>query len=125
MEVSSITLPDGDMLLSVSVRDTGIGIAANKVGSIFDSFRQLDGGFAKRFGGMGLGLAVTQGLAKLMGADLTVSSVEGQGSTFAVHVPMRVVRDHRLRHREASPEIRVTDPQSFVPTVRVNPVSAA
>ncbi|MBV8817464.1 MAG: hypothetical protein JO022_03850, partial [Acidobacteriaceae bacterium] len=99
VQVSSITLADGDMLLSISVRDTGIGIAAGKVQFIFDSFRQLDGGLAKRYGGMGLGLAVTKKLAELMHAELTVSSVEGQGSVFCVDIPMRAIRDQRIRPR--------------------------
>lgn len=78
-----------EALVTFSVRDTGIGIPAEKLESIFD-FRQLESGLARRFSGMGLGLAVTQKLADLMGAEIKVSSEVGRGSTFRVMVPLRL-----------------------------------
>jgi signal transduction histidine kinase len=98
--VHAILLEDGDFLLTVAVRDTGIGIPANKVDSIFDSFRQLEGGLDKRFGGMGLGLAVTHKLSQLMRAQVEVTSVEGEGSTFTLDVPMQLSREWKARMRE-------------------------
>ena len=90
-------LEDGDVLLNVSVSDTGIGIPADKLDSIFDSFRQADSGLARRYTGMGLGLSVTQKLAKLMRAELSVTSEVGTGSTFTVNIPLRMPREFRRK----------------------------
>jgi CheY-like chemotaxis protein len=76
--------------ITVAVRDTGIGIRPDQVGSIFDSFRQLETGLARNYPGLGLGLAVAQKLAILLGGSVTVESEVGRGSTFTVQVPLRI-----------------------------------
>ncbi|HET7236102.1 MAG TPA: GAF domain-containing protein, partial [Actinomycetota bacterium] len=70
----------------VSVRDTGIGIPADRIGALFDSFTQVDASTSRRYGGTGLGLAISRRLAELMGGTVTAEStgVTGQGSTFHV-----------------------------------------
>ncbi len=75
-------------LLTVTVRDSGIGIAADNHERIFQEFRQVDGSTSRRFGGTGLGLAISRRLARLMGGDVVISSEVGRGSTFTVQVPV-------------------------------------
>jgi len=72
------------------VSDTGIGIAPDKLEMIFDSFTQVDGSTARRYGGTGLGLAIARRLTQLMGGDLEVESTLGAGSTFALDVTLAV-----------------------------------
>ena len=76
--------------LSVVVRDTGIGIAPERVRSIFDSFQRLHGNAVHEQSGIGLGLAVSQKLAMLLNGSITVQSELGRGSTFFIDLPLRL-----------------------------------
>ncbi len=82
---------DGSAQLSVEVRDTGIGIPADRQAEIFDSFSQADGSTTRKFGGTGLGLTISRQLTQLMGGDLSVESVIGAGSSFRVTLPTRAI----------------------------------
>jgi signal transduction histidine kinase/CheY-like chemotaxis protein len=73
--------------LNLSVRDTGIGIAPQDLGRIFEEFSQVDTRIQKRVKGTGLGLPLSKSLAELLGGALTVESVPGQGSVFTLSIP--------------------------------------
>jgi CheY-like chemotaxis protein/two-component sensor histidine kinase len=79
--------PEGRDGLKLSVKDSGVGIAADKLPLLFQKFSQADGSNTRRYGGTGLGLAICRELAQLMRGKIEVESAEGQGSTFTVTLP--------------------------------------
>jgi signal transduction histidine kinase len=73
--------------IAINVADTGPGIPRDRFDFIFEEFRQMDGGATRQHGGTGLGLSISRHLAHLLGGDIFVDSVVGQGSTFTIRVP--------------------------------------
>jgi len=82
LEVSARAVPRDRVALTFTVSDSGIGLKAAEIKRLFRPFAQANAEIARRYGGSGLGLAVVKVLAKLMGGDLTVTSVPGRGSNF-------------------------------------------
>ena len=78
-----------DKGLCIVIKDTGIGIAPDKLDKVFDKFQQADSRTARKYEGTGLGLSIARQLAKLMGGDISANSVLGEGSRFELYVPLR------------------------------------
>jgi signal transduction histidine kinase len=83
----SVELKDGDLVYRVA--DTGIGIAPDKIGSLFTEFKQTDATIASEYGGTGLGLSLTRKFVELHGGRIWLESEPGKGSTFTFEVPLR------------------------------------
>jgi PAS domain S-box-containing protein len=78
-----------DNWLTFAVTDTGIGMTEEQLGRLFEAFSQAEASTRSQYGGTGLGLAISRHFCRLMGGDLTVSTIHGQGSTFTVRLPAR------------------------------------
>ncbi|MDF2190929.1 PAS domain S-box protein [Paraflavitalea sp. CAU 1676] len=101
--------------LELSVRDTGIGISPKKLRKIFESFTQADSSTTRKYGGTGLGLTISKSLAELMYGNLTVNSELGRGSTFTLHIPLEVMKEHTeiaAAHRPPLRNVLVVDDNS-------------
>ncbi len=91
IELSAEAIDDSEVILTLRVEDTGIGIAPHQLDRIFEKFSQADTSSTRRHEGTGLGLAITVGLAGLFGGKVDVESTLGQGSAFTVSLPLRIV----------------------------------
>ncbi|WP_419797805.1 MAG: ATP-binding protein [Terasakiella sp.] len=83
---------DGNDVLKVSIRDTGIGIPEDYLGIIFNRFSQADQSLSKKYGGTGLGLAISHELSEMMGGEFNVKSELNKGTTFALTLPVKAVQ---------------------------------
>ncbi len=101
----------------IAVRDTGIGIAPDKVPTIFDKFIQADSSMNRRYGGTGLGLAITKTLTELMGGTIHVDSEVGKGSTFTICLPMEIASQDKASEVSLSTLIERTLDDKLRPAV--------
>ena len=83
--------PEPDHTATISVTDTGIGIAREHHERIFEDFRQVDDSPSRQYGGTGLGLAICRRLANALGGRIALRSEIGEGSTFTLTIPLETV----------------------------------
>ncbi|MGQ7844035.1 CHASE domain-containing protein [Granulosicoccus sp. 3-233] len=93
--------PDQPLSVRISISDNGVGIAADTLENIFDSFVQAESSTTRRFGGSGLGLTICKRIVGLLGGEISVESELGQGSTFTVVLPLQQSEDTlTLQHED-------------------------
>ena len=90
LQVTVFSSAEKDLTLLFEVKDTGIGIAPDKLQSVFEAFTQADGSITRQYGGTGLGLTICTRLVELMGGRIWAESVLGEGSKFCFTLPCTV-----------------------------------
>ena len=93
-------------MISISVKDDGIGIEAKNLDRVFEEFSQIDSSNSRKYKGTGLGLAIAKNYARLLGGNLTVHSEVGKGSTFILVIPPVIPDEKLLKQIEETPVIK-------------------
>ena len=99
IQASTESLNPQQLKLVCQIKDTGVGIAADKQAHLFDSFTQVDASTTRKFGGTGLGLAIVKKLVELMGGVVSVSSEESKGSCFEVSMILEQIKQTESKQR--------------------------
>lgn len=92
-------------IISFGVKDSGIGIAEKDYGKVFEEFQQVDTSNTRKYKGTGLGLPIAKKLARMLGGDLTLESVIGEGSTFTLTIPAKIPQSLLDAHAQPQPPL--------------------
>jgi signal transduction histidine kinase/CheY-like chemotaxis protein/uncharacterized protein YaaR (DUF327 family)/HAMP domain-containing protein len=103
--ITVIAKKQNDMI-SISVKDDGIGIETKNLDRVFEEFQQIDSSNSRKYKGTGLGLAIAKNYARLLGGNLTVHSEVGKGSTFTLVIPPVIPDEKLLKQNEDTPAIK-------------------
>lgn len=117
--VAPLNLDSKHPKILVAVRDTGIGMSPEALKNIFKPFQQGDTSIQRRFGGSGLGMSITQHIVEAMGGHIKVKSVEGEGATIAITLPLRLANAVDA----VAPLPVIAEPLTAKPVSQKNPAS--
>ncbi len=115
VEVRLLERTARDAKLEVKVRDTGIGIASDKLAHLFEAFGQADPSIARKYGGSGLGLAISRRLAEAMGGEVAVESTQGEGATFCFRWRAAIEQEQATRLSGAGFDTTTFTPDTLKP----------
>lgn len=110
---------DGQMALEFAVKDTGIGIASDKVDRLFQPFSQLDTSMTRKYGGTGLGLAICKTLVEMMGGQIYLDTTEQRGATFVFTIQAKRYVETELVQRNGEEKLTDVKNENKYPTVLI------
>ncbi|WP_324170560.1 response regulator [Sulfurimonas sp.] len=111
--IVSINIYIKDDILNVVVKDSGIGIPEDKLETIFEAFKQVDGSISREFGGTGLGLSISKNIMDILKGDISVISRLGEGSSFILSLPIKKDTQIKVKTSEKKEVLRVAEVESL------------
>ena len=113
LDIDIVSKGDEKCKLKFEVKDTGIGISQDNIDNLFKEFSQVDDSYQRRYGGTGLGLTISKHFVELMGGDISVESVYGEGSTFSFSlefdVDKKMIEDFNIRNIKKDDRVLIVD----------------